>query len=253
VATGDTVMGGPGREFPATIWSDVLAAGDPENARHRERLEQLMRAYWKPVYGYIRTAWRRSVEDSKDLTQAFFAHVLQKGFLARARAERGSFRGYLKQALKNFRIDAERSAAARRPERPVFPLEPGTDDAEGMVPPTPGETAEQVYDRQWFRCLLDASIEDLRASLDRNGRAAYYEVLRAYLIDPIVSGHTGAGGSSVPTYAEVAGRLGLRESDVLNYLAHCRRELRRLLRERIRAYVGGEGEVDAELGRFMGS
>src|SRR5437867_2750392 len=154
MSNADTATGGLEREFPSTVWSDILAAGDPKNPNHRARLSGLVQAYWKPVYAYVRTAWRTSIEDSKDLTQAFFAHLLDKGYLGSLRADRGSFRGYLKKALKHFLIDAGRAAQARRPEGPVVSLEAMPKVLERLAPASPNESPEQVYDREWLRCLL---------------------------------------------------------------------------------------------------
>ena len=112
---GDTTLGGTARAFPTTQWSQVLGAQDKTQPGNRDRLDALLRAYWRPVYTYIRLGWRKSNEDSKDLTQAFFARLLQNGLIASARADSGRFRSYLKQALKNFLIDADRAAEVRRP------------------------------------------------------------------------------------------------------------------------------------------
>lgn len=254
----DTLTGGPQKAFPSTIWSDVLQAGDPDSPEQRQRLNQLVRAYWKPVYAYIRSAWRKTNEDAKDLTQAFFTHVLEKRTLERARPELGSFRGYLKKALKHFLIDAERSAAARRPEKPLFRLEATGDQLDRLVPAAPGETPDEAYDREWFRCLLEPSLRDLKALLARDGKSVYYDVLRLYLIDPVIAPQMASRSVShagrtieVPTYRDVAAKLGLKETDVVNYLALCRRELRRILAERVREYVATEGDVPAELQAFL--
>jgi len=114
----ETAIGGPDTAFRTTVWSDILAAGDPAHPRSRDLMALLLRTYWKPAYMYVRTMWKANVEDAKDLTQAFFARLLEKDFCARLRPERGSFRGYLKRALKNFLLNARRHDAARAPARP---------------------------------------------------------------------------------------------------------------------------------------
>jgi RNA polymerase sigma factor (sigma-70 family) len=258
MATRDTVIGGSQKDFPSTIWSDVLGAGDPSSPDQRKRLNDLVRAYWKPVFAYIRSAWRKPVEDAKDLTQAFFTYVLERKTLERLRPERGSFRGYLKLALKHFLIDAERSASARRPEKPLFRLEATAEQLDRLVPVAPDESPEEAYERQWFRCLLEPAIHELKDRLAKDEKAVYFEVLRLYLIDPALAPRTvgrsvsHAGGTfEVPTYRDVAARLGIKETDVLNYLAYCRRALREILTARIRDYVATEGDVPAELEAFL--
>lgn len=236
------------RDFPTTIWSDILAAGDPGSPACRGKLEHLMRLYWRPVFAYVRAASRKSVEDSKDLTQGFFAHLLERGVLARLRPERGSFRGFVKRAVKNFIVDQERAQAARRPEGPVLSLE--GDDLDAPVATDP----DAAYDREWFRALFAAAIDDLRQQLVREDKQVYFDVFRMYCLDPARSADasrstTMSGGSlpTAPTYREIADRLGLKETDVTNYLSYCRAAVRKALRARVRDYVDSDAEVEREL------
>lgn len=242
-------MGGAGELFPTTIWSSIRTAGEPSGPESQRELSRVIRAYWKPVYAYIRASWRKSVEDAKDLTQAFFLHLLERGFLARSDPERGSFRAYLKQALKYFLIDAERAAAVRRPDRPAFSLEASPAELERIGPASPDELPERAYDRQWFRCLMDSAVEALREALTRQGKSVYFQVFRAYFdLDPEDLSRSSVGAApSLPTYSEVARRLDIRETDVRNYLTYCRSALRLILRERIGQYVESEGDVDMEI------
>jgi len=252
---GSTGFGGATPAFPSTIWSEILAAGDLGRPDHRARLENLLRTYLRPVYAYIRAAWHKSSEDAKDLTQAFFTRVLEKGYLSHVRAERGSFRGYLKQALKHFLLDAKEAEEVRRQVQGAFSLDALSDVLDKIGPAAPGEPPERAYDREWFYCLVDGAIEELESSLSREGKSLYFEVFRKYLIDPLgassrvsskeILGHE--DGSGVVTYAEVALRMGLRETDVRNYLFACRRRLREILGKRIRDYVMTEEDIEPEL------
>jgi RNA polymerase sigma factor (sigma-70 family) len=241
----ETIMGGPDRSFPTTIWSDILTAANPASPQSRNKLEQLLLAYWRPVYVYIRVAWHKSIEDAKDLAQAFFTHLLQKEYLGAVRPEKGSFRGYLKAALKHFLIDAERSAAARRPEGHLFSIDASSQELAALGG---GESSspDEAYDREWFRGLVDAGIEDLRRALEQEQKGAYFEVFRIYCID------APEDEEARPTYREVADRLGIKETDVRNYLSFCRRLLRRLLEQRIRNYVETDRDVDPELFAALG-
>lgn len=242
----DTSLGGPARSFPTTAWSDVLAAGDAGRPDRAERLGRLLTHYWKPVYVFIRAAWRKPVEDAKDLTQAFFAHLLETDTLARVRADRGSFRAYLKGALKYFLINAGRAEAVRRPATPLVSLDARPEEFDRLGPAAPDETPERAYDRQWFCCLVDAALAELRDRLARDGKAVYFDVLNAYVLEPEAApaGGTAAGA---PGYRDVAARLGIRETDVRNHLAACRRELRAILADRIREYSDTEADVQSEL------
>jgi RNA polymerase sigma-70 factor (ECF subfamily) len=240
---GDTTLGGSGRSFPTTQWSQVLGAQDPTQPGHRDRLDALLRAYWKPAYAYIRVGWKKSNEDAKDLTQAFFARLLQNGRIAAVQAEGGRFRSYLKQALKNFLIDAERAADVRRPVEPVFAIEAFEVPA--------GGTPDGVFDREWLSCLLGSSLATLEAELKKEGKSAYFNVFHTYLLDPNgareVTVATHSGELSLPTYASVGKRWGLSESDVRNYLTHCRSRLREILKAGIRETVENARDVEDEL------
>jgi RNA polymerase sigma factor (sigma-70 family) len=230
----DTSIGLKGRTFPTTCWAEVLAAGRPD-ARGRDLLERLLITYWKPVLAYIQCAWRCDLETAKDLTQAFFAKLIDKQALSRIR-QLGSFRGYLKRSIKHFLIDVRRSEEARRPGGRAIPIDEAEASAGG------GESPDEAYEREWVGCVLNDAIRDLQEHLERDGKSLYREAFRLYCLE---------GGTE--TYRDVADRLGLKESDVRNYLSYCRSALRGLVRGRIREYTGDESEVEEELARILQS
>jgi RNA polymerase sigma-70 factor (ECF subfamily) len=237
----DTSIGGPAQGFPSTIWSRLEAARDPAHPEYRQGMDHLLTSYWKPAFTYIRIAWRKPVEDAKDLTQAFFARLLEKPFVAGFQPERGSFRRYLKQALKYFLINAERDASVRKPQGPLLSLEATSEELARITPASPELTPDEAFDRQWFSDLVESSIRDLEAALARDGKDLYVRVFRCYLLED----------SSLPTYAQVAARLGIRESDVRNHLHYCRAALRESLRGRIRQYVESDSDLERELLGFL--
>jgi len=110
---------------------------------------------------------------------------------------------------------------------------------------------DRAFDRQWLSCLLDASIARLEVDLRKDGKAAYFEVFRTYLLDPGdergVSVATRSGEVGLPTYGTVAKRIGVSESDVRNYLSFCRAKLRELLKDGVRETVDHPGDVEEEL------
>src|SRR4026208_42867 len=110
-AMGDTSIGGSRRDFPSTSWNLVRGVGKAQ----REHLERLIYLYWKPAYLYLRASGKKSVEDAKDLTQDFFARLIERKDWEKLSPEKGSFRGFLKRALKNFMIDAPPRAQDRPP------------------------------------------------------------------------------------------------------------------------------------------
>jgi RNA polymerase sigma-70 factor (ECF subfamily) len=241
---GDTTLGGSTRSFPTTQWSQILGAQDRTLPGYRDRLDALLRTYWRPAYAYIRVGWKKSNEDAKDLTQAFFARVLQNELLASARADGGRFRSYLKQALKNFLIDADRAAEVRRPIEPVVALDGEVDVPSGVTP-------DEVFDRQWLSCLLDESIARLEVELRADGKEVYWNAFHSYLLDPATAKGatvaTRSGELELPTYASVASRWSLSESDVRNYLTQCRTRLREILKAAVRVTVEDPRDVEEEL------
>jgi RNA polymerase sigma-70 factor (ECF subfamily) len=215
--------------FPSTIWSEILAAADSGNAERGDRLDALCRRYWKPVYAFVCAAWPRRRGEAADLTQAFFAYFLEKRVVERMDPERGSFRRYLKRALRSFLIDAQRHDAVRRPAAPLIPL--------GEVPEVPaGSSPEEAYDRTWVEDLVASALEHLRLELAGEDRSSYWELFRAHY-DPPES----------PGYRQLAEKFGLETGDVRVRLEFCRRILRRYLRERIREYVATDTDVEQEL------
>jgi RNA polymerase sigma factor (sigma-70 family) len=227
----DTTLGGDDRRFPTTQWTRVQ---DPA------RLDELLRAYWKPAYVYIRIAWRKSNEDAKDLAQAFFARLVQNGRIAGVQADGGRFRSYLKRALKNFLIDADRAAESRRPVEAAVAI-----PADAVAEP------DRAFDREWLSCLLTGALAALEAELKKEGKTSYFDVFRLYLLEaPGSDADTIASRSGelrLPTYGGVARALGIGESDVRNFLSYCRARLRTLMKEGVRGTVEDTRDVEDEL------
>jgi hypothetical protein len=114
VRSQETSLGGPSSPFPQTQWGLVTRATDASPEVRRAGLEELCRRYWKPVYGYLRRIWPRSVEDAKDLTQAFFLWLTEEDLLDRYSKEKASFRTYLKVLLKHFSEHRDRALGRAR-------------------------------------------------------------------------------------------------------------------------------------------
>jgi RNA polymerase sigma-70 factor (ECF subfamily) len=247
-AMGDTSIGGSRRDFPSTSWNLIRGAGQA----HREHLERLIYLYWKPAYLYLRACGKKSVEDAKDLTQDFFARLLERKDWERLSPDRGSFRGFLKKALKNFMIDAARREQARRPAGGLFLFRfEEVRDAHPAVDP------ENAFDREWIQSVLRESIRDLAKRLKQEGSSNLFEVFRLYCLPEDGAGDGSEtskfilAGTAGKTYAEVAEQLGLRESDVRKRLARCRALLREIVLERIRDYSASEDETMTEFEKIV--
>jgi len=241
--SGDTSIGGSRRDFPSTRWTLIRGA----RGRDPKALERLVYLYWKPAYCYLRAAGRRSIEDAKDLTQDFFTRLVEREDWERLSPEKGSFRGFLKRALKNFLVDAARREQARQPSsRFLFRFDEVRDEPAGPDP-------EIAFDREWVRTVLKDSIRDLEDRLRRDGSAKVFDVFRLYCLPEGGAGDPGQSSrfmegldARASTYAEVARKLGLRESDVRKRLSRCRTLLREIVVERIREYAGDDRDIREE-------
>lgn len=234
----ETSMGGGGRRpFPETDWSLVMRAGDP--ARGQQHLERLMAAYWRPAYCYIRATSRRSVEDAKDITQAFFTRLLEKGHLDRLDRDRGSFRSFLRASLSNFLVDTHRREAARRPSgKQLFLF-----DAQVEESLTDPADPEALFEREWNRTVLTSALRQLAEQLRE--RPGYHEIFSRY------TQLEGDASGARPTYAELGASFGLTEGQVYKRLAYCRALLGSILRAKVGEYLADASDVEAEIQRIM--
>lgn len=238
----DTTLGGENRRFPATRWSLVRAAADHDSPACRAALDHLCELYWKPAYAYIRAVRNASVEEAKDLTQAFFLEMMEGGMLERYSPDLGSFRGYLRGAMSLFLRDTNRrqtrlkaGGGQRIVSLNALVAEPGGD---------PARDPENAFEEEWIRTLLDHCLRDLQEDLTRTGREIAYRIYERYEVDPPVEGEA--------TYGELAREFGMTEQDVASALRLARRKLRTLLVERIRDYASDEKEAAEELDRILG-
>ncbi len=229
----DTALRAGAGGFPTTHWSLVCAARDRSAPDARARLDALIAAYWRPVYIYIRRAWSRSNEDSKDLTQEFLARLADGSLLESYDPGRGRFRAYLKGALKHFLLDVEKSAGRvkRGGGAMLLPLE--------IEPVDEHATPDELLDRAWAAELVRSAVEELRVRLSREGREAVFRVFEAYELP--------APGSEEPSYGEVARTLAMTPGEVKSRLTYARLLLRQILRERVAHTVASEEDLFREL------
>lgn len=246
MGTPETTLGGGAESFPETVWSAILSCPDARSPERRARLERLCTLYWRPVYRFIRAAWGKTIEDAKDLTQDFFARLLESDFISRYQPSQGRFRNFLKGALRNFLAEAHRDASRQKRGggQAVVPLD--IDDVEaGVLAPELGRyTPEQLYDREWADGLMADGLAQLKAQLVSEGKENYLKAFEAYDLCPPEQAR--------PTYADLARSLGLSEHDVRNYLSFARARLRELIVRRISEYVVSPADVEEELRELSG-
>jgi RNA polymerase sigma-70 factor (ECF subfamily) len=206
------------QEFPETRWSQLLELRDPTHPRYAEHLERLAKQYWSPVFHYAQALSRA---DAEDLTQQFFAMLLARRDLEKLAPERGSFRGFLKTALRNFVTSAARAASLRS----TVPL---PEEADLRSP-------EQAFDREWARGILADAVARLR----KESAPATFEIFREYCLE-----------ESGASYADLARRHKVREDDVRNRLRESRQRMRDILEDLLRDYLLPGQDLSAEL-RFI--
>jgi len=238
---------GPSDLFPATHWSAVVAAGEsqakPEIAR--DALAELCQTYWAPLYSFVRSRGH-TVHDAQDLTQSFFAYLIEKKIYTRADRQKGRFRSFLLASLKNFLADAsDRERTLKRGGTHDFlPLhEEQVEEAESLFQ-THGTTGseDRIFERSWAEALVTAGLEHLSEAYKAEGKEKLFEELRIYL--------TG-GASPLPPYEQLAARLGLLASTLRSHVTRLRTRYREALRAEVRRTVETEAEVDGELRELL--
>ena len=227
----------PGR-FPSTHWSRVIAAGDPDAPSSRESLSALCTAYWYPLYAYVR---RRGYtpEQAEDLTQDFFAYLLERDLIAKANPGRGRFRSFLRGVFARYLADDRDrvNALKRGGGRPTFSIDALEAENRYTREPAYEVTPERLFDRSWALTLLSRVFDQLGREYDDSGRSATFEELRVILTH---------GPQFVP-YGMIAGRLGINEGAVRVAVHRLRRRYGALLRCEIAATVDDPAEIDDEI------
>ena len=224
--------------FETTRWSIIATAGRQPSADSKRALESLCESYWHPLYAYVR---RRvsDVNEAQELTQAFFAELLEKNYVGSATPERGRFRSFLLTAFKHFLAkEWEKAKAQKRGGgRVPISLDFQSEDSRVCIEPAAGLTAEQYYDQQWAIALLGQTMERLKNEFDKAGKTALFAELKSF----IIGDHAGT------TYAEVAAKLNMTAAAAKKAASRMRQRYRELLRDEIAQTVAGPDEVEDEI------
>jgi len=240
--TGEVERENGGAWFATTHWSVVLAAGQERSAGGHAALESLCRTYWYPLYAYVRRTGR-DPEESKDLTQEFFAQLLARKSLSLADPNRGRFRTFLLTAMKHFLANEWKKTQRlkRGGGQTVLSLDASVDEGRYAAEPPDPVTPETIYERRWAATLLDRVLALLGEECAARGRAAEFEQLKASLW----------GGPRHAGLAGIAGRLGMSEGALKTTAHRMRGRFRGLLRAEIAHTVASSTEIDEELRRLI--
>ncbi len=240
-APGSNPTSGGARWFATTHWSVVLAAKQGESSEAADALEKLCRAYWPPLYAYIRRDGHDATA-AQDLTQDFFARLLAKDYLQRAHRQKGKFRSFLLAYLKNFLSEQRRRAGAQKRGGGCAFIslnEPGGEEGY-LLERVDDLTPDQVFERRWAQAILQTALNRLREEYAARGQTALFERLQDYQPrEP--------GGRS---YVQLGEELGMTESAVKSAVQRMRQRHRELLREEVAQTVTRPEEIDEELRHF---
>ena len=223
--------------FTTTHWSVVLEA-QGESPAAQEALEKLCRMYWRPIYSFIRRQGIRR-EEAEDITQGFFAQLLERRSFSAVRKEKGRLRSFLLGGLKYFLADEQRRAMAIKRGsglRPIPLEELRADEGIEMEPADP-VTPEMIYERRWASTVLERVLSRLKDEYRAAGNTALFDSLKQLLPDE-------PGASS---QAEIAARLGMTENAIRQAFYRFRQRYQLLMREEIAHTVATPGDIEDEL------
>ena len=231
------------RGFGTTRWSLILSAAgsNVDEQKAREALAELCRTYWRPVFLFV-SRQGHPVEEAQDLTQDFFAMVLESDWLRRANEHRGRFRSFLLKSLQNFLSHAkERTRAVKRGGRIEFV---SWDEWMAEAPSqlsVPAETLhippEQLFDLRWAATVVEHALQRLREECEAKGRLRLFETLSVHLTSE----------RSDLSYANLAVSLGIAETMVKKQLHNLRKRYRWFLRDEVAHTVENLADIDDEI------
>jgi RNA polymerase sigma-70 factor (ECF subfamily) len=233
----------PRNYFATTHWSVVLNAGRSETTQGRNALAALCETYWYPLYAYVRRQGHLP-HDAEDLTQEFFARLLESDSLAGVSPEKGKFRTFLLIALKRFLTNEWHRANSQKRGGGLIrvPLPGHTAETRYIAEPAEPLTAEKLYERRWALTLLDRVLDRLGHEFNGAGKGNLFEKLKPYLM----------AEKGAISYAEAAAALGMNEGAFKVAVHRLRRRFRELFREEVAQTVAGPEEIDEEIRHLLG-
>jgi DNA-directed RNA polymerase specialized sigma24 family protein len=229
-----------GGVFATTRWSLIAQATAADSPEARSALEELCRAYWHPLYSFVRRGGR-SPEDAQDLTQSFFARLLEHDYLARADHGRGRFRTFLLTSLRNFLADehARATAAKRGGGRPILSLDVEEAEAGYLAAAMADDvTPEQLFERRWAFALIERSLVRLRGEYAARGRGEVFDRLQELLW---------GDATTTVSIADVSAELGQTENATRVAVHRLRERFGEVVRSEIAETVESPAEIQGEL------
>lgn len=225
-------------KFTATHWTTVLAAGRLDSPNAADALTKLCRAYWYPLYAYVR---RRGFDahEAQDLTQEFFARLLECHWLQTVDRQKGKFRSWLLASLNHFLNNewARRNTEKRGGRIAFLSLDAADAETRYRLEPAHELSPEKIYERRWALTLLEKVLAGLKSEYMADGKADLFDALQIHL----------SGERAPKAYAECATNLGMTEGAVRVAVFRLRRRLGEMLRAEIAQTVASPEEIEEEL------
>jgi RNA polymerase sigma-70 factor (ECF subfamily) len=237
-----SVASKPRNYFATTHWTVVLSAGHTETTRGRDALAALCETYWYPLYAFVRRQGH-SPHDAEDLTQGFFARLLESESLASVSREKGKFRTFLLVALKRFLANEWHRARSQKRGGAAFhlPLQGHTAETRYIAEPVEHLTAEKLFERRWALTLLERVLAHLSHEFDAAEKKELFEKLKPYLM----------AQKGKISYAEAAIALGMNEGALKVAVHRLRRRFRELFRAEVAQTVARPEEIDDEIRHLL--
>jgi DNA-directed RNA polymerase specialized sigma24 family protein len=229
--------GGP-RVFATTHWSVVTAAGNGRSEPAQCALETLCRAYWYPIYAYVRRKGYKP-EEAQDLTQEFFSQLIAKDHFRLADRNKGRFRGFLLATLDYF-LAREWTRAHRQKRGGQFTFisrDAWAPEERYRLEPSDLQTPERQFVRQWALTVLKQAMEALQRECEANDKGPLFQETKSLI----------SGERHPAAYAQISKRLGMGEGAVRVAVHRLRQRYGELLRREVAHTVTSEEEVDEEL------
>lgn len=230
--------------FMTTRWSEVLRAGRKESVGVTEALDTLCRAYWPPLYAFVRRDGH-SPHDAKDIVQAFLAHLLGRNDLANVSPEKGRFRSFLLTALKHFLASWARARTAQKRGGNHYPLSIHIDNAEVICEPELADTLtpDKAFDRHWARTILARALERLRDGYRSPQQQRLFKALEPSLVE----------GGRVRNEKEVAAKLGVTTGALAVAATRLRQRYRSLLEAEVAETLSDTADLGEEMRALRGA
>jgi RNA polymerase sigma factor (sigma-70 family) len=220
----------------------VLAAGGTPSPESAAALERLCSSYWYPLYAFVRRSGH-SPSDAQDLTQEFFARLLEHNWIAHADRHKGRFRSFLLTAMKRFLSKEwdKVKTIKRGGQVRLVPLQLDTAETRYTREPADTCTPEQVFEKQWALTLLESVLSRLREDYVQDGKGALFLTLEPCLI----------GSRETQPYAALAAELGVSEGAARVAVCRLRERYRECLKAEIAQTVASSAEVNEELRHLL--